>query len=87
MQASERTDTYKLFAAGFIILSALVSFYVFANHSLLGRVLVLLAATGVAIWIAIKTQLGAETLEFMQGLVLNCARWSGLHVLKRLRPR
>ena len=67
MQASDRTDTYKLFAAGFIILSALVSFYVFANHSLLGRVLVLLAATGVAIWIAIKTQLGAETLEFMQG--------------------
>ena len=67
MQATERADTYKLLAAGLIILSALVAFYVFANHSLLVRVLGLLAATGVAIWIVTKTEFGAETLDFMQG--------------------
>jgi preprotein translocase subunit SecE len=66
-QASEHADTYKLLAAGFIILIALVAFYVFANHSLLARVLGLLAAIGVAAWIAMKTELGVETLEFMQG--------------------
>ena len=31
------------------------------------RVLGLLAATGVAVWIVTKTEFGAETLDFMQG--------------------
>ena len=66
-QAPNRADTYKLLAAGALILSALVAFYVFANHSLLVRVVGLLAATGVAVAIALKTEVGTETLEFTQG--------------------
>jgi preprotein translocase subunit SecE len=60
-------DTLKMLIAGSLILVALVAFYVFANQSLLLRVIGLLVATGVAVAIAIKTHLGAETLEFIQG--------------------
>jgi preprotein translocase subunit SecE len=60
-------DTLKMLTAGSLILVALVVFYVFANQSLLLRVIGLLVATGVAVAIAIKTQLGIETLEFIQG--------------------
>ena len=67
LQAKNRADTYKLLAAGALVLSALVAFYVFANHSLLVRVIGLLAATGVAVAIALKTEVGTETLEFTQG--------------------
>ncbi|MFZ1641723.1 MAG: preprotein translocase subunit SecE [Candidatus Contendobacter sp.] len=66
-QAQHRADTLKLLAAGALVLSALVAFYVFANHSLLVRVIVLLAAAGAAVAIALKTEWGAETLEFIQG--------------------
>lgn len=66
-QAPNRADTFKLLAAGAIALSALVAFYVFADHSLLIRVIGLLAAAGVAVVIALKTEWGAETLEFVQG--------------------
>jgi preprotein translocase subunit SecE len=66
-QAPNRADTFKLLAAGAIALSALVAFYVFADHSLLVRVIGLLAAAGVAVVIALKTEWGAETLEFVQG--------------------
>ena len=66
-QAQNRADTYKLLAAGALILIALVAFYVFANHSLLVRVIGLLAAAGAAVAIALKTEVGAETLEFTQG--------------------
>ena len=66
-QASGRADTHKLLAAGLVILIALVAFYVLANHSLLVRVLGLLGATSVAVWIAMKTGLGVETFEFIQG--------------------
>ena len=66
-QAPNRADTYKLLAAGALILSALVAFYVFANHSLLVRVIGLLAAAGAAVAIALKTEVGAEALEFTQG--------------------
>jgi preprotein translocase subunit SecE len=66
-QAQHRADTLKLLAAGALVLSALVAFYVFANHSLLVRVIGLLAVAGVAVAIALKTELGAETLEFIQG--------------------
>lgn len=64
---SNRADLAKLVAAGAIVLSALIAFYLFANHSLLVRVIGLLAAAGVAVAIALKTELGAEILEFVQG--------------------
>ncbi|MBE2294191.1 MAG: preprotein translocase subunit SecE [Phycisphaerales bacterium] len=64
---TSRTDLYKLLAAGAIILVALVVFYVFANQSLLVRVILLLIASGVAVVIALKTEPGAETMEFIRG--------------------
>ncbi|NJM10752.1 MAG: preprotein translocase subunit SecE [Synechococcaceae cyanobacterium SM1_2_3] len=66
-KVSYSADTLKMLIAGSLILVALVAFYVFANQSLLLRVIGLLVATGVAVAIAIKTHLGAETLEFIQG--------------------
>ena len=66
-QAPNRADTYKLLTAGAIALIALVAFYVFADHSLLARVIGLLAAVGAAVTVALRTEQGAETLEFMQG--------------------
>ncbi len=65
-QAPNRADTFKLLAASAIVLSALVAFYVFANHSLLARVVGLLAAAVAAVVIALRTERGAETLEFIQ---------------------
>ena len=66
-QTLNRADTLKLAGAGALILIALAAFYVFANHSLLVRVIGLLVAAGAAVAIALKTELGAETLEFLQG--------------------
>jgi len=65
--APHRADQLKLLAAGAIVLLALVAFYVFSAHWLLVRVIGLLAAVGVAVAIALRTELGAETLEFVQG--------------------
>ena len=66
-QNLNRADTFKLLGAGAIVLIALAAFYLFAGHSLLVRVIGLLAAFGVAVAIALRTELGAETLEFIQG--------------------
>ena len=57
----------QLLAAGAIVLLALVIFYALANHSLLARVIGLLLAMGAAVAIALKTEIGAETLEFIRG--------------------
>jgi preprotein translocase subunit SecE len=57
----------KLLAAGALVLVALVAFYVFANHSLLVRVIGLLLAGGAAVALALRTEPGAETLEFVRG--------------------
>ena len=66
-QAPNRADTFKLLAAGTLVLGALAAFYIFANFSLLVRVIGLLAAAGAAVAIALKTEPGAETLEFIRG--------------------
>lgn len=66
-QAPNRADTVKLLAAGAIVLGALSAFYIFVNYSLLVRVIGLLVAAGAAVAIALKTEPGAETLEFMRG--------------------
>ena len=66
-QILNRADTFKLLGAGAIVLIALAAFYLFAGHSLLVRVIGLLAAFGAAVAIALRTELGAETLEFIQG--------------------
>lgn len=66
-QVISRADTFKLLGAGAIVLIALVAFYAFANHSLLVRVIGLLMAAGLSLAIALKTEPGAETLEFIRG--------------------
>jgi preprotein translocase subunit SecE len=66
-QTLNRADTLKLAGAGALILIALAAFYLFANHSLLVRVIGLLIAVGAAVAIALKTEPGAETLEFLRG--------------------
>jgi preprotein translocase subunit SecE len=65
-QTLNRADTIKLAAAGALILIALTAFYLFADFSLLVRVIGLLIAVGVAVAIALKTEPGAETLEFLR---------------------
>ena len=66
-QALSRPDMMKLLAAGALVLVALVAFYAFANHSLLVRVIGLLLAGGAAVALALRTEPGAETLEFVRG--------------------
>jgi preprotein translocase subunit SecE len=67
-QTLSRPDTLKLTAAGALILIALVAFYLFANQLILVvRVVGLLIAVGAAVAIALKTEPGAETLEFIRG--------------------
>ncbi len=66
-QTLNRADNIKLIGAGAIVLIALAAFYLFANYSLLMRVIGLLAAFGAAVVLALKTELGAEILEFIQG--------------------
>ncbi len=67
-QILSRSDTLKLVAAGALILIALVAFYAFANQLILVvRVIGLLFAAGTAVAIALKTEPGADTLEFIRG--------------------
>ena len=66
-QTISRIDTYKLAGAGAIVVLALAAFYLFSTHSLLVRVLGLLAAGAGAVVIALQTAPGAEILEFLQG--------------------
>ncbi|MCP5158570.1 MAG: preprotein translocase subunit SecE [Gammaproteobacteria bacterium] len=67
-QSLSRPDTLKLAAAGALVLIALVAFYLSANQLILVvRVVGFLFAVGVAIAIALKTDLGAEAVEFLHG--------------------
>lgn len=58
-------DTAKLAVAVGILMAAVFAFYWFADHSLLLRVLGLLAAAGVSLFIVAQTALGARALGFM----------------------
>jgi len=58
-------DTAKLAAAVALMVAAVVAFYWFADHSLLLRVLGLLAATGIALFIASQTLVGGRLLGFV----------------------
>lgn len=58
-------DTAKLTVAIALLLGAVLAFYWFAEHSLLLRVLGLLATLGVALFIAATTAVGARTIGFM----------------------
>jgi len=67
-QTLSRPDTLKLAASGALVLIALAAFYLFSNQLILVvRVVVLLIAVGVAVAIALKTEPGADALEFIRG--------------------
>jgi len=59
-------DTLKLAIAVFIVLSAIAGFYVFADQSLLLRVVGLLVAVVIAIAIALQTEKGRGIWIFFQ---------------------
>ena len=59
-------DTLKLAAAGIVVLAGLVLFYVFAEHSLLFRVIGLLAMAGLAAFLVYQTALGKRTVAFFR---------------------
>ena len=57
-------DAAKLAVAAALLVSAVVAFYWFAEHSLLLRVLGLLAASGAALYVASQTLMGGRVLGF-----------------------
>jgi preprotein translocase subunit SecE len=65
IQAS-KLDTFKLASATLILLVAVAAFYYFADYLLLVRVLGLLGAVGVAVAIALTTELGGNVLGFIK---------------------
>ena len=64
-QAS-KLDTFKLAFAALILVVAMVAFYYFVDYLLLVRVAGLLAAAGVAVGIALTTEMGAGLLSFIK---------------------
>ena len=59
-------DTVKLVIALMIAVTALAAFYIFADQSLLYRVLGLLTAAGIAVAVALQTEKGRYILGFFQ---------------------
>ncbi len=57
-------DTAKLAVAVVILVAAVVAFYFFSDHSLLLRVLGLLAAAGIALFVVAQTALGGRMIGF-----------------------
>ncbi len=63
---SDTLDTVKLAVALLIILAGVVGFYLYSEVSTLVRVLALLAATGVALFVALQTHKGRNSWAFFQ---------------------
>ena len=61
-----RSDTVKLISALLIITLAIAGVYYYADHSLLGRVIALLIAAGMAIAIGFRTDQGRQLWEFLR---------------------
>ena len=64
--ANPTLDTIKLVFSLLLVIAALVAFYIFADQSLLYRVIGLLLVAGVAIWISLQTEKGGQILGFFQ---------------------
>lgn len=63
-------DKIKLALASAVVVAAIGAFYVFAEQSLLIRVIVLLVAAIIAVLIASKTESGASTISFARGALV-----------------
>lgn len=61
----QQQDTPKWVAVVSLIAVGVVSFYYFAEHSLLLRVIFLLSMIGVAVFVALKTEKGRNVREFL----------------------
>jgi len=66
VEQSSSADNMKLIAAGVLLLVGLVLFYVFADQSLLFRVIGLLAVMGVCCFLIYQTDLGKRTVGFFR---------------------
>ena len=64
--AATRLDTAKLVLAVLIVLSAIGAFYIYAEQSLLLRVIGILAAIAIASVIALQTEKGRQIWGFFQ---------------------
>ncbi len=65
-QSSDKIDLVRWLSVAALLAVGVVSFYVFAEHSLLLRVIFLLAMAGGAVFIALKTEKGKNTWDFLQ---------------------
>ena len=63
---SSRLDTLKLVFSVSISSIALIAFYYFADYSLLVRVIGLLAIVGIAVGVALTTELGTNVMGFLR---------------------
>ncbi len=59
-------DKIKLLVAVLLISASIGAFYYYSDHSLLIRIIVILAAMGISTAIALQTAVGQKTLEFMR---------------------
>ena len=72
--ASDKLDFFKWFLVVLLLGVGIVSFYYFAEHSLLLRVLGLLLVMGIAVLIASTTTKGRSTLKFLRDSHLEVRR-------------
>ena len=59
-------DLVKLVIAAFVVIAAIISFYIFDDQSTPLRVAGLLVAMGVAAWIGLQTEPGRNLWNFLQ---------------------
>jgi preprotein translocase subunit SecE len=72
--ANRSIDSFKWLLVIFLLGGGLFGFYYFAQHSLLVRVISLLAIASLAIWIALATEKGRQTKEFLREAHLEVRR-------------
>jgi preprotein translocase subunit SecE len=64
--SSNKLDTLKWLLVLLLLSTGVVGFYYFSEHSLLLRVVSLLGVVGLAIFIALQTEKGRRTKNFLQ---------------------